>query len=175
MSAGARDVLQSEPVRNCPDKSCSSMSTKAALQHEAFAIILHRHGAGVIWCPCATSRRLQVNSAVTLNSAGSENFARLGEDLGMPVALKLRHEIRLLLCRAMTPELLFEEKRASTFGTILERARYLVRTSKLDSSVWHARFFGRVLQDTKSLRASMKLSINKAIWRTAGRARRFQD
>jgi hypothetical protein len=51
-----------------------------------------------------------------------------------------------------TPESMFEENRAPTFGLFLENAKHLAQTSKLDGSTWGARFFGHVLQDVKSVR-----------------------
>jgi hypothetical protein len=52
-----------------------------------------------------------------------------------------------------SPESMFEERRAPTFGLFLEKAKHLADTSKLDDSAWGARFFGHVLRDVKSVRA----------------------
>ena len=52
-----------------------------------------------------------------------------------------------------TPEAMFEENRALTFGLFLKKAKHLANAEKSDSSAWGARFFGRVLQDVESARA----------------------
>jgi O-acetyl-ADP-ribose deacetylase (regulator of RNase III) len=52
-----------------------------------------------------------------------------------------------------TPEVMFEENRAPTFGLFLEKAKHLAQTNELESRAWGARFFGRVLQDVQSARA----------------------
>jgi O-acetyl-ADP-ribose deacetylase (regulator of RNase III) len=46
-----------------------------------------------------------------------------------------------------TPETLFEEGRAPTFGHFLESAKHLAGTANLDNSAWGAHFFSCVLKD----------------------------
>jgi hypothetical protein len=50
-----------------------------------------------------------------------------------------------------TPEFMFEEGRAPTFGLFLDKAKHLAGISNGDA--WAAFFFGHILRDVKSLRA----------------------
>jgi hypothetical protein len=52
-----------------------------------------------------------------------------------------------------TPESLFEEGRAPTFGDFRSKAQILVATKVVDDSAWGARFFARVVQDEVAARA----------------------
>ena len=52
-----------------------------------------------------------------------------------------------------TPESLFEEGRAPTFGDFRNKAQILVATKVVDDSAWGARFFARVVQDEVAARA----------------------
>jgi O-acetyl-ADP-ribose deacetylase (regulator of RNase III) len=69
------------------------------------------------------------------------------------------------LCRAIrpfnTPESVFEENRAPTFGVFLNKAKHLADPLKLDDNAWGARFFGHVLQDVRSLRALDELNYQR--------------
>jgi hypothetical protein len=52
-----------------------------------------------------------------------------------------------------TPESLFEEGRAPTFGDFRSKAQILAATKMVDDSAWGARFFARVMQDEAAARA----------------------
>jgi O-acetyl-ADP-ribose deacetylase (regulator of RNase III) len=52
-----------------------------------------------------------------------------------------------------TPESLFEEGRAPTFGDFRSKAQILATTKLVDDSAWGARFFARVMQDEAAARA----------------------
>jgi len=51
-----------------------------------------------------------------------------------------------------TPESLFEEGRAPTFGDFRSKARILATTKMVDDKVWGARFFARVMRDEAAAR-----------------------
>jgi O-acetyl-ADP-ribose deacetylase (regulator of RNase III) len=51
-----------------------------------------------------------------------------------------------------TPESLFEEGRAPTFGDFRSKAQILAATKMVDDSAWGARFFARVMQDEAAVR-----------------------
>ena len=52
-----------------------------------------------------------------------------------------------------TPEVLFEEGRAPTFGSYRDEAQRLAAQSAIDSDAWGIRFFAHVLQDEQSASA----------------------
>ena len=52
-----------------------------------------------------------------------------------------------------TPESLFEEGRAPTFGDFRSKAQILTATKMVDDSAWGAQFFTRVMQDDAAVRA----------------------
>ena len=52
-----------------------------------------------------------------------------------------------------TPESLFEEGRAPTFGDFRSMAQILAATKMMDDSAWGTRFFARVMQDDAAARA----------------------
>jgi O-acetyl-ADP-ribose deacetylase (regulator of RNase III) len=54
---------------------------------------------------------------------------------------------------AITPESLFKEGRAPTFGTCRDEAQRLAATVTMDGNTWGARFFARVVQDGTAARA----------------------
>ena len=54
---------------------------------------------------------------------------------------------------ATTPETLFEESRAPTFGVFRNKAQRLAATEIVDGNAWGARFFARVMQDEAAARA----------------------
>src|ERR1700730_16507641 len=69
-----------------------------------------------------------------------------------------------------TPESLFEEGRAPTFGDFRSKAQILAATKMVDDSAWGARFFARVMQDERQRVRWKSLMPNATIWLTVGGA-----
>lgn len=106
------------------------------------------------------SVRVKSSGVSILDRFGNRLLERANEDWAKRQLCRYTEIAVELMCYGMgravrppaTPESMFEEGRAPTFGLFLDKAKHLAGT-ELDSSAWGARFFGRVLQDVKSTRA----------------------